>query len=386
MTPTSQDSSSQTQTLPLDGLLVVALEQAVAAPVCSSRLRHGGARVIKIERHSGDFARAYDTAASGESSYFTWANQGKESLTMDIKAADDQALFHRLLEQADVFIQNLAPGALGKLNLDSESLRRLYPRLITCDISGYGESEAASHLKAYDLLVQAESGLVSISGGPGEPGRIGISLCDIGTGVTAHAAILEALIQRGITGKGAALKVSLFDVAAEWMTVPFMHAAYGQGAPIRQGLHHPSIAPYGAYRTNDGTDTLISIQNEREWVSFCRAVLQDEGVATDKRFESNNARINNREALDERIYASIGALDAQAFRQRLIEGNIAFGGLNSVDALLEHVALRQQTVQTTEGTTLNVPAHPWSTAQHHDLRSPILGEHSSAIRQEFLDR
>lgn len=365
---------------------MVALEQAVAAPVCSSRLRHGGARVIKIERSTGDFARAYDRAAKGESSYFTWTNQGKESLTLDIKADEDQALFHRLLSHADVFIQNLAPGALGKLNLDSETLRQSYPRLITCDISGYGESEAASHLKAYDLLVQAESGLVSISGGPGEPGRIGISLCDIGTGVTAHAAILEALIKRGITGKGSALKVSLFDVAAEWMTVPFMHAAFGQGAPTRQGLHHPSIAPYGAYRTADQVDTLISIQNEREWAQFCRAVLQDESVTTDPLFASNNQRINNRQALDEKIYSAIGALDAQAFRQRLIDGNIAYGGLNDVNALLQHVALRHQTVRTTNGSPLKIPAHPWSEKEHSELRSPKLGEHTAAIYKEFSGR
>ncbi len=357
----------------------------MAAPVCSSRLRHGGARVIKIERSTGDFARAYDSAAKGESSYFTWTNQGKESLTLDIKTDDDQQLFHRLLSRADVFIQNLAPGALGKLDLDSETLRQLYPRLITCDISGYGESDAASHLKAYDLLVQAESGLVSISGGPGEPGRIGISLCDIGTGVTAHAAILEALIKRGITGQGSGLKISLFDVAAEWMTVPYMHAAFGQGAPVRQGLHHPSIAPYGAYRTADKVDTLLSIQNEREWVQFCQAVLHDSSIATDPRFESNNQRINNREALDEKIYAAIGSLDAQQFRQRLVEGNIAYGGLNDVDDLLEHVALRQQTVHTTHGSALAIPAHPWSTADHSNLRAPVLGEHSTAIRQEFSD-
>jgi len=376
-------SSSPNTNNPLDGLLVVSLEQAVAAPLCSARLRHAGARVIKVERSGGDFARNYDQAALGESSYFTWLNQGKESLVMDIKAATDQRLLHNILAHADVFIQNLAPGALAKLDLDSQTLRSRYPRLITCDISGYGDSEAASHLKAYDLLVQAESGLISISGGPGEAGRIGISLCDIGTGVSAHAAILEALIKRGITGKGSGVKVSLFDVAAEWMTVPFMHSAFGEGAPARAGLHHPSIAPYGAYQTADGIDTLVSIQNEREWVKFCAAVLLDEAVATDPRFASNNLRINNRNALDQRIYATIDSLNATEFRQRLINGNIAYGALNTVHDLLNHVALREQTLNTTSGQTLQVPAHPWSHADHSQLRTPTIGEHSDAIRQQF---
>jgi len=376
-------SSSPNTNNPLNGLLVVSLEQAVAAPLCSARLRHAGARVIKVERSGGDFARNYDQAALGESSYFTWLNQGKESLVMDIKAPTDQRLLHNILAHADVFIQNLAPGALAKLNLDSQTLRSRYPRLITCDISGYGDSEAASHLKAYDLLVQAESGLISISGGPGEAGRIGISLCDIGTGVSAHAAILEALIKRGITGKGSGVKVSLFDVAAEWMTVPFMHSAFGEGAPARAGLHHPSIAPYGAYQTADGVDTLVSIQNEREWVKFCAAVLLDDAVATDPRFASNNLRINNRKALDQRIYATIDSLNATEFRQRLINGNIAYGALNTVDDLLNHVALREQTLNTTSGQTLQVPAHPWSHADHSQLRTPTIGEHSDAIRQQF---
>ena len=371
------------QNSPLAGLLVVSLEQAVAAPVCSARLRDAGARVIKIERSVGDFARAYDTAACGESSYFTWNNQGKESLVLDIKDEHDQRLLHNILAKADVFIQNLAPGALEKLSLDSASLRALYPRLITCDISGYGGSAEVKHLKAYDLLVQAETGLVSISGGPGEPGRIGISLCDIGTGVTAHAAILEALIQRGITGKGSAVAVSLFDVAAEWMTVPFIHSRYGDGAPTRQGLFHPSISPYGTYRTRDGVDTLVAIQNEREWVRFCESVLLDSSVAQAPEFRTNAERVKNRARLDELIMQSIGEIDASDFRARLADGAIAFGALNSVEDLVEHIALRTRESKTSSGQTLQIPAHPF---KHHDSdtgRTPTIGEHTEQIRQEF---
>ncbi|MEM9280039.1 MAG: CoA transferase, partial [Pseudomonadota bacterium] len=242
---------------PLEGLLVVAVEQAVAAPLCTARLADAGARVIKIERESGDFARGYDSAAKGDSSYFLWLNQGKQSVVLNYREEEGRALLEAMLSKADVFVQNMAPGALERAGFSSEGLRERYPKLITCDISGYGESEELSAMKAYDLLVQAESGLVSISGGPNELGRIGVSICDIGAGMTAHAAILEALIQRGITSKGSGVATSLFEVASEWMTVPLIHAEHGKGAPRRVGLNHPSIAPYGAYQTQEGDETLI---------------------------------------------------------------------------------------------------------------------------------
>ncbi|NIA28143.1 MAG: hypothetical protein GWP02_08810 [Desulfobulbaceae bacterium] len=248
----------------LQGLCVVSVEQAVAAPLCTARLAQAGARVIKIEREVGDFARGYDRAAKGDSSYFVWTNQGKESVVLNYKEPDGRDLLNSIIAKADVFVQNLAPGAMARAGFGSEEMRQRHPRLITCDISGYGDSPEASGMKAYDLLVQAESGLVSISGGPNELGRIGVSICDIGAGMTAHAGILEALIQRTKTGIGTGVLVSLFDVAAEWMTVPLVHCEYGRGAPGRHGLHHPSIAPYGAYETRDHTNTLISIQNERE--------------------------------------------------------------------------------------------------------------------------
>ena len=230
-------------TRPLEGILVVAIEQAVAAPLCTARLADAGARVIKIERQDGDFARGYDTAAGGESSYFAWLNQGKESVVLNYQSAEGAKLLEALIAKADILVQNMSPGALDRAGFGSEMLRNRHPALITCDISGYGDQPELSSMKAYDLLVQAESGLVSISGGPNELGRIGVSICDIGAGMTAHAGILEALVKRSTTGLGSGVSTSLFAVAAEWMTVPLIHAEYGSGAPKRVGLNHPSIAP-----------------------------------------------------------------------------------------------------------------------------------------------
>jgi len=273
------DQTKATSAQPLTGLLVVAMEQAVAAPLCTARMVDAGERVIKLERDSGDFARGYDTAAGGDSSYFAWLNHGKESLVVNFKDAEDAALLQRLLSKADVFVQNLAPGALDKHGFSDTELRKRYPNLITCNITGYGDSESVKGLKAYDLLVQAESGLLAVSGAPDAPGRIGVSLCDIGCGVTAYAGILEALIQRSIQHQGSSVNVSLFDVAAEWMSVPLVHAETGDGAPMPVGLQHPSIAPYGAYQTADHKTTLLSIQNESEWQRFCETALELPGLA-----------------------------------------------------------------------------------------------------------
>lgn len=368
---------------PLTGLLVVALEQAVAAPLCTSRLQRAGARVIKIERPEGDFARQYDQAANGASSYFIWTNQGKESLVLNIKDPTDQRLLSNLLSQADVLVQNLKPGALARAGFDPTTLNTMNPRLITCNISGYGNSEALKHMKAYDLLVQAETGLIATSGGPGAPGRIGISVCDIGAGVTAHAAILEALIQRGITNRGSSIDISLFDVAAEWMSVPYVHARHGNGAPTRQGLQHPGIAPYGAYLTADNISTLVSIQNEREWVVFCRDVLQNEPLATDGSFNTNTLRVKHRNALNTTIQSVLSTLTATQFRARLQQADIAFAALNSVDDLVEHMALRTETARDENGHVVELPAHPFATPPDSNARLPSVGEHTDTIRQEF---
>ncbi|MEM7142742.1 MAG: CaiB/BaiF CoA-transferase family protein, partial [Actinomycetota bacterium] len=328
-------------TKPLDGILVVAVEQAVAAPLATARLADAGARVIKIERVEGDFARGYDTAAGGDASYFGWTNHGKESAVLDIKDADDAALLERMITAADVFVQNLAPGALARAGLDPTELRERHHQLITCDISGYGDDPAVADKKAYDLLVQAESGIVGISGGPGALGRVGVSICDIGAAITAHAAILEALILRSTTGRGSPVHVSLFDVAAEWMSVPFVQHADGIG-PARVGLRHPTIAPYGAYATADGHLTLISVQNEREWHRLAADALGRTDLADDPRFASNTDRVANRPALEAELDDAIGRLTRADLHARLGRADLAHGSVSSLDDLATHVALRHR--------------------------------------------
>ncbi len=375
--------------LPLEGLLVVSVEQAVAAPLCTARLADAGARVIKIEREGGDFARKYDTAAKGDSSYFAWINHGKESVVLDFKKKDDQTLLDVLISEADVFVQNLAPGAAERAGFGSEVMRNRHPKLITCDISGYGDGPDMQGMKAYDFLVQAESGLVSVSGGPNELGRIGVSVCDIGAGMAAHAAILEALLLRGKTGRGSGVKTSLFDVAAEWMTVPLMHFEYGNGAPTRQGLRHPSIAPYGAYRTSDGIDTVISIQNEREWQRLCEQVLGRPEMASDPRFHSNNIRVANRAVMDEEIGVVLATMTSAQLRQRLLDASIAFGGLNSVADLSKHRALRRRSVRNSLGQFVHMPAAAaaasWSGKGTEGCDVPSTGDSTDAVRNEFLN-
>lgn len=372
---------------PLDGMLVVSVEQALAAPFCTARLAQAGARIIKIERDEGDFARGYDAAAKGTSSYFAWTNQGKESLTLNFREPEEAALLDRILSRADVFIQNLAPGAMARAGFGSAELRKKYPRLITLDVTGYGESEAVRHLKAYDFLIQAESGLTSVSGGVNEMGRIGVSICDIGAGMTAHAAVLEALMLRERTGNGSALAISLFDVAADWMSVPLIHQEHGKGAPRRVGLRHPSMAPYGAFETSDAALTLIAIQNEREWQRFCAQVLGSNTAGQDPRFASNNDRVANRDALEHAISAVTCTMTQQEFRARLAEAGIAFGAVSSVEDLGRHPALRRCTATTETGATIEMPAPPirWIETQVPVVlgAAPALGANGSALRAEF---
>ncbi|MBV9522301.1 MAG: CoA transferase, partial [Alphaproteobacteria bacterium] len=312
---------------PLEGITVVALEQAVAAPLCTCRLADAGARVIKIERPEGDFARDYDRVARGQSSYFIWLNRGKESLTLDIKVPADKQLLERILMRADVFVQNLAPGAAARAGFDPGTLRRRHPRLVVCSISGYGESGPYREMKAYDLLIQAETGLADITGPPEAPGRVGVSVSDIAAGLNAYAAILEALIRRTRTGEGAAIAISLFDATAEWMAVPLLHHDYAGKAPPRTGINHPSIAPYGVFVASDGKALVISIQNEREWVRFCSAILGRPEFASDPRFSNNGRRLANRAVLDELIQQEFARQDRVALGARLKEAGIAFGNL-----------------------------------------------------------
>jgi len=372
--------------LPLQGVLVIALEQAVAAPFCTSRLADAGARVIKIERPEGDFARSYDDVAAGESAYFVWVNRGKESICLDIKDGNDAHLLRRMVQQADVFIQNLAPGAAARAGFDSVQLRSANPQLITVDITGYGDSGPYREMKAYDLLVQCESGLASITGAPQQPGRVGVSVCDIACGMYAHAGILEALLERQQTGLGKGLSVSLFDALADWMTVPLLYQEHTGEAPARVGLRHPSIAPYGAYTCGDGEEVVIAIQNDREWTNFCERVLQRPDLLADSRYATNVLRCSNRPALDAQINGVFTTFSRAAMAQRLQQANIAFGAVNSVAGLAQHPQLRRTRVATASG-TIELVAPPVKVAgEQSSLRPvPALGEHSAAIRREYRD-
>ncbi len=370
--------------LKLDDILVVSLEQAVAAPFWSNRLAHAGARVIKIEREEGDFARGYDSVVHGESAYFIWLNQGKESLQLNIKQDSDARLLHRILARADVFIQNLAPAAAQRAGFGSEELCARYPRLICCDISGYGDEGEYSAMKAYDLLVQCESGMASITGTPEAPGRIGVSACDINCGQQAYAAILETLIEREQSGKGSVIKVSLFDGMAEWLAVPLLHYDYTGKIQQRVGINHATISPYGAYRCRDGLDIVLAIQNEREWASFCDLVLGDVALASEPRLISNQSRVENREFVDQLISGVFSRLDQAAAVERLSEAGIAYGRLNDIAGLSTHPQLRRVKVETPAGDARVVAVAAIRSGQAESLRKvPSIGEHSEAIRDEF---
>ena len=374
---------------PLDGLLAVSIEQAVAAPYCAARLADAGARVIKVERPEGDFARGYDRVAKGQSAYFVWLNRGKESIALDLKDPGDKALLGRMIAQADIFIQNLAPGAAARAGFGSADLRAKDPRLIAVDISGYGEAGPYAQMKAYDLLVQAETGLAAVTGRPEGPGRVGVSVCDIGAGMYAYMAVLEALIARdqsglGLSGEGRTIAVSLFDALADWMNVPFLHQVYGGRAPERVGLNHPSIAPYGVYAAGDGGEVVISIQNEREWARLCAEVLGRPNMAGDPRFQDNPARVANRPALDAEIAAALAPLTRDQLIARLRAAGIAYGAVNSIADLAAHPQLRRIAVATPGG-GLELIAPPARVAGEHQDFGPVpaLDQHGAAIRKEF---
>jgi crotonobetainyl-CoA:carnitine CoA-transferase CaiB-like acyl-CoA transferase len=368
---------------PLEGMLVVSVEQAVAAPLCTCRLADAGARVIKVERPEGDFARGYDRAAHGQSSYFVWLNRGKESVVLDIKNVDDHDLLVRLISRADVLVQNLMPGAMARAGFDLDELRRKHPRLVICSISGYGESGPYRDMKSYDMLIQAETGLASLTGPAQAPGRVGASVTDIAAGLNAYAAILEALIARQRTGDGALIRVSLFDATAEWMAVPLIHFDYGGRAPERMGLAHPSVAPYGLFATGDGKEILIAIQNEREWRRFCAEILGDAALADDPRFSDNNRRVAHRAEVDARVAAEFARHSRAALAERLKSADIAFGNFNMVEDFSQHPHLRRITVETQEGPVWLPPAPAIFEDERLPGRVPALGEHTAAVRAEF---
>jgi formyl-CoA transferase len=369
--------------LPLEGIVVVAVEQAVAAPFCTARLADAGATVVKIERPGGDFARYYDDVARGQSSYFVWLNRGKKSVVIDLTNSADAKDFAALIRKADILVQNLKPGSLEKLGFGVSSLTALNPKLISCSITGYSENGPLASRKAYDLLIQAESGLCSVTGGPNEPARVGISIVDIATGATAYAALLEALIKRGTTGIGCHIQVSMFDVMAEWLTVPLLHAEAGV-APKRLGLSHPSIAPYGVFASADGDQILISIQSEREWAVFCEAILQDRTLIDDERFASNLLRVKYRKETDVLVAEAFSRQSTEQLKLRLQESEIAFAQLNDMAALSRHPQLRRVEVQSENGLVSYPAPAPLCSGESREYDAvPSVGQHTAEYREKL---
>lgn len=370
----------------LEGITVIALEQAVAAPYVSGRLAEAGARVIKIERAEGDFARHYDQLVRGQSAYFVWLNAGKESVTLNLKDSNDAALFRNMLGAADVFIQNLAPGALGRLGFEQEQLTKDFPELIICSISGYGETGPYRTQKAYDLLIQAETGLCSVTGINDELTRVGVSVSDISAGMTAYQDILQGLFarERDSEHKGRVINVSLYHATADWMNVPYLQHRYGQFTPKNQGLKHPSIAPYGAFVCGDAKQILFSVQNEREWKNLCHQVLDDKTLIEHEYFSTNSRRLEHREELERRIVENFSAFDREQIIERLTAANIAYGRVSDLDDLASHPQNRFRNIDTPNG---NVKALGRGAViegnANNTLSVPELGQHNKNIRAEF---
>lgn len=329
--------------LPLAGITVVSLEQAVAAPFATRQLADLGARVIKVERPGGgDFARRYDTTVHGQASYFVWLNRSKESLTLDLKSDEGRAILHELLAGADVFVQNLAPGAADRLGLGAEELQSRYSSLIPCTVSGYGTSGSWAGRKAYDLLVQCQTGLLSLTGTPDEAVRAGISVADIAGGMYAYSGILSALFTRATTGRAPAVEVSLFDALAEWMSQPAYYTRYGGTQPPRVGARHATVAPYGPFTASDGKDVLLSVQNEREWAALCEQVVGRPELTDDPRFATGSDRVAHRDELDAIIATRFAELGSDEAMELLDRANIANAGVNSVAEFLDHPALTER--------------------------------------------
>lgn len=375
--------------LPLAGITVIACEQAVAAPLATRHLADLGARVIKVERPgTGDFARGYDETVHGMSSHFVWLNRSKESITLNLKHPDAREVVHRLIAGADVFIQNFAPGAAERLGLGAEELRARHPRLITCAISGYGSSGPYRDAKAYDLLVQAEAGLVSVTGSEERPAKSGIPAADIGAGMYAFSGILTALYERERTGVGAAMEISLLDSLVEWMGYPFYYAEYGGTPPARTGTSHAAIAPYGTFTAGDGTDIVLSVQNEREWASFCQHVLDRPELATDERFDTGSRRVAHRRALEEHIAEVFSGLTGEQVQRRLAAARIAHARQRGVHEIGGHPQLvardRLTEVESPVGPlTAVLPAIGLRGRPPRMGPIPALGEHTDTVLEEL---
>jgi itaconate CoA-transferase len=378
-----------TSPLPLEGLLVVSVEQAIAAPFASRQLADLGARVIKIERPGvGDFARAYDHTVRGLASHFVWTNRSKESLTLDLKQPEGVDVLRRLIARADVFVHNLAPGAMSRLGFGSAALREAHPRLVICEISGYGASGPYRDKKAYDLLVQSEAGLVSITGTPETPSKVGISVADIAAGMYAFSSILAALIRRGTTGAGALLDISMFDALAEWMGYAAYYTGYGGAALPRTGARHAAIAPYGPYTAGDGLVVYLGLQNEREWARFCTDVLEQPGLTRDPRFSSNALRVEHHDELESIIVQAFAGRTAQQVVDRLESAQIANARMNTVDQFLAHPQLaargKWREVDSPAGPLRALlPPFGFDDVEPRMGKIPGLGEHTDRILTEL---
>jgi itaconate CoA-transferase len=376
-------------TRPLDGLLVVSMEQAVSAPYATRQLADLGARVIKVERpDGGDFARQFDTHANGTGAHFAWANRNKESLAVDVKHPRGRRIIGDLLARADVFVHNLVPGAAARLGLDGDALRSAHPRLVVCEISGYGTGGPYDGRKAYDLLVQAESGLTAITGSPQEPVKPGISVADIAAGMFAFSSVLAALLRRASTGEGCAMEVSMLDAMADWMGYPLVVRKHGTEPALAPGMSHPAIAPYDAYRAADGRLVTVSVQNDREWAKLATTVLGRPELATDPRYATNQARVAHREEIDRLVAAAVGALDAGEAVTVLHAAGIGCGLVNDLAAVVEHPQLvardRWLTVPAPAG-PVSAPLAPPVTAAWRTPAGavPALGEHTAAVLREL---
>jgi itaconate CoA-transferase len=375
--------------LPLEGITVVSVEQAVATPFATRQLADLGARVIKIERPGvGDFARSYDETVKGMASHFVWLNRSKESLALDLKQEDAKEAMNRLIAKADVFAQNLAPGAAERLGLGTDALREEHPRLIVCNISGYGSSGPYRDKKAYDLLVQCETGLVSVTGTPETPSKVGISAADIACGMYAYSGILSALLHRERTGEGAALEISLFEALGEWMGFPAYYTFYSGEQPKRSGARHAAIAPYGPFECGDGEVIFLGIQNEREWAKFCEDVLEHPELASDERFDTGSHRVQNRDALDEEIEAVFGGLSGEGAIERLEEAQIANARMRSVEDFLDHPQLEARDRWREVGSVVGplwalIPPVTSDTWETQMKPIPEVGQHTEAILKEL---
>jgi itaconate CoA-transferase len=375
--------------LPLEGIMVVSLEQAVAAPFATRQLADLGVRVIKIERPGvGDFARGYDATVNGMSSHFVWLNRSKQSLSLNLKENGAKDVLNRLLARADVFVHNLAPGATERLGFGAERLREEHPRLIDCGISGYGSTGPYRDKKAYDLLVQCETGLVSTTGTPETPSKVGISAADIAAGMYAYTGILTALYMRERTGEGAAFEVSLLEALGEWMGFPAYFTGYGGSQPPRTGASHAAIAPYGPFEAGDGRVVFLGLQNEREWVKFCEAVLERPELATDPRFDTNSRRVENGEELDEAIDGAFKDLSSEEVISRLDGARIANARMRTVQEFLDHPQLeardRWREVDSPVG-PIRALVPPVTMQGVESVMEPIpeVGEHTDAILEEL---